>query len=185
MEEVEQDLEALLAFVNDGAEKPDIDLTKLMCQICDLLSDDSNALGITSGKYLALRGDPGELDDEDLLTAIKPHVPSETYQEFKGASEDGILQDEYSDVFRDDSDDGYFEILEPIARAKGALEDMEYASSFVFIEYAGSGKTALVLAADYTWHSGDVTEAKLFSSVEAFEKEYSATFEMDGPHDFM
>jgi len=185
MEEVEQDLEALLAFVNDGAEKPDIDLTKLMGKVCDLLSGDSNALGITSGKYLALRGDPGELDDEDLLAAIKPHVPSDTYQQFKGASEDGILQDEYSDVFRDDSDDGYFEILEPIARAKGALEDMEYASSFVFIEYAGSGKTALVLAADYTWHSGDVTEAKLFSSVEAFEKEYSATFEMDGPHDFM
>ena len=185
MEEVEQDLEALLAFVNDGAEKPDIDLTKLMGKVCDLLSGDSNALGITSGKYLALRGDPGELDDEDLLAAIKPHVPSETYQEFKGASEDGILQDEYSDVFRDDSDDGYFEILEPIARAKGALEDMEYASSFVFIEYAGSGKTALVLAADYTWHSGDLTEAKLFSSVEAFETEYSATFEMDGPHDFI
>ena len=185
MEEVEQDLEALLAFVNDGAEKPDIDLTKLMGKVCDLLSGDSNALGITSGKYLALRGDPGELDDEDLLAAIKPHVPSETYQEFKGASEDGILQDEYSDVFRDDSDDGYFEILEPIARAKGALEDMEYASSFVFIEYAGSGKTALVLAADYTWHSGELTEAKLFSSVEAFETEYSAIFEMDGPHDFM
>ena len=185
MEEVEQDVEALLAFVNDGAKKPDIDLTKLMGKVCDLLSGDSNALGITSGKYLALRGDPGELDDEDLLAAIKPHVPSETYQEFKGASEDGILQDEYSDVFRDDSDDGYFEILEPIARAKGALEDMEYASSFVFIEYAGSGKTALALAADYTWHSGDVTEAKLFSSVEAFETEYSATFEMDGPHDFM
>ena len=30
MEEVEQDLEALLAFVNEGAQKPDIDLTKLM-----------------------------------------------------------------------------------------------------------------------------------------------------------
>jgi hypothetical protein len=140
MEEVEQDLEALLAFVNEGAQKPDIDLTKLMHQICDLLSGDSNALGITSAKYLALRGDPGELDDADLLAAIKPHVPSETYQEFKEASEDGILQDEYSDVFRDDSDDGYFEISEPIARAKGALEDMEYASSFVSLSMRVAAK---------------------------------------------
>ncbi len=53
------------------------------------------------------------------------------------------------------------------------------------LSIARSGKKALVLAADYTWHSGDLTEAKLFSSVEAFETEYSAIFEMDGPHDFM
>lgn len=53
------------------------------------------------------------------------------------------------------------------------------------LSIARSGKKALVLAADYTWHSGELTAAKLFSSVEAFETEYSARFEMDGPHDFM
>ena len=40
--------------------------------ICDMLSTEPDTLGITSGKYVAFRGDPAELSDKDLLAAIKP-----------------------------------------------------------------------------------------------------------------
>ena len=182
MDEVKEDLDALFAFVHEGATKPEIGATDLMTRVCELLSSDPDALGLTSGRFIAFRGDPGELNDKDLLAAIKPHVEPETYKEFEEASKEGILQDEYCDLFRDDSDDGYFEILEPVARAKGALEDMESASSFAFIEYTGSGKKKVVLAADYTWYSGDLKDAEVYKSIKEFEAAHAEKYELDGPH---
>ena len=85
-------------------------------------------------------------------------------------------------MFRDDSDDGYLEILEPVARAKGVLKDMEYASSFAFIEHTESGKKKLVLAADYTWHSGGLKDAEAYKSIKDFEAAHAEEYELDGPH---
>ena len=183
MDEIKRELEALFAYVNERAKEPTIDLTELMSNVVyNLPPQDQVTLGITVGKYVAFRGDPGELNDKDLLAAIKPHVEPETYKELQEASKEGILQDEYCDLFRDDSDDGYFEILEPVARAKGALEDMESASSFAFIEYTGSGKKKVVLAADYTWYSGDLKDAEDYKSIKEFEAAHVEKNELDGPH---
>ena len=59
---------------------------------------------------------------------------------------------------------------------------MESASSFAFIEYTGSGKKKLVLAADYTWHSGDLKDAEAYKSIKDFEAAHAEDYELDGPH---
>ena len=97
---------------------PELDLVKVMGRIWDLQQEDAKALGITSGKYVVSRGDPRGLDDKDVLKAVKPHVPKDTYKEIAAASKIGELQDEFGDWYADDSDDELYPVLEPIARRK-------------------------------------------------------------------
>ena len=59
---------------------------------------------------------------------------------------------------------------------------MESASSFAFIEYTGSGKKKVVLAADYTWYSGDLKDAEVYKSIKEFEAAHAEKYELDGPH---
>ena len=68
-----------------------------------------------------------------------------------------------------DSDDAHFAIFKVLARTNGALEDMEYASSFAFIEHSGSGQNKLILAADYLRHTGDLKDAEAYKSIKDFE----------------
>ena len=83
MDDIKCDLDTLCAFVHSAAKKPKIDVTDLITRVYDMLSSNPDALGLTSGRFIAFRGDPGELNDKDLLAAIKPHVEPETYKEFE------------------------------------------------------------------------------------------------------
>ena len=49
------------------------------------------------------------------------------------ASKEGELQGEFGDWFADDQDDELYRVLEPIARKKDLLEDLEYTSNVVLL----------------------------------------------------
>ena len=140
-----------------------------MGRIWDLLQEDANELGITSGKYIVSRGDPRDLDDKDVLKAIKSHVPNDTYKEMVAASKNGELQDEFGDWFADDSDDELYRVLEPIARGKGMLEDLESASNVVFFLCPSSQGKKVVIAADWTWHDGKFFTPEIYKTVKDLE----------------
>ena len=81
MDDLQSILDTLSKVVNSGDKMPEVDLVQVMDEIWSLLQEDASALGITSGKYVALRGDPRGLDDKDVLKAVRSHVPKETYKE--------------------------------------------------------------------------------------------------------
>jgi hypothetical protein len=170
VENLKEILDSLSDVAHSGARMPELDLVKVMGRILDLLQEDAKALGITSGKYVVSRGDPRGLDDKDVLKAIKPHVPKDTYKEIAAASKIGELQDEFGDWYADDSDDELYPVLEPIARRNGLFEDLESASNVVFFLCPSSQGKKAVIAADWTWHDGKFFTPELYKTVKDLEK---------------
>ena len=183
MDDLQSILDTLSMVLNSGDKMPEVDLVQVMDEIWSLLQEDASALGITSGKYIALRGDPRGLDDKDVLKAVRSHVPKETYKEMVAASKEGELQGEFGDWFADDQDDELYRVLEPIARKKDLLEDLEYTSNVVFFNYPATKRTGVVIAADWYWHDGKFFNPHIHKSVKALEK-MLVTDRAIEPHDF-
>jgi hypothetical protein len=170
MENLKSILDSLAEVGHSNAKMPQVDLIKVLDEVLGLYTPDVKALGITIGKYVTQNGDISLLSDQDVLTAVMPHVSKETYKQMVAASKDGKLEYEFGHRFESDSGDGLYRVLEPIARKRGLFnEDFNFGSDVYFLSYPATKQTSIVIAADwydYEWHA-----PKLYKSVEELEEE--------------
>ena len=181
MENLKSILDSLAEVAHSNAKMPQVDLIEVMkevfgCYTHDAIYgpfvQDAEALGITAGKNATQQGDISLLSDQDVLTAVMPHVSKETYKQMVAASKDGKLEYEFGHRFESDSGDGLYRVLEPIARKRGLFhEDFEIGSDVFFLSYPATKQTSIVIAADWTWYDYKWHAPKLYKSVEELEEE--------------